>query len=65
MGVRKTKLQPCAWLADPGGGKVLLKLESEQARHAEFERAEKESACVLKFPTCNSYFQLGFMWWRR
>ena len=38
-GVRKTKLQPCAWLAQLGGGKVLLKLESEQARSLCFRKA--------------------------
>lgn len=56
-GVRKTKLQPCAWLAEPGGGKVLLKLESEQARRADRKRALCWKRPVSRSLSPEQYFQ--------
>ena len=57
-GVRKTKLQPCAWLAQPGGGKVLLKLESEQARSPCFgRRCAGSYTCVQQYLSCRTRLQ--------
>ena len=51
--VRKTRLQPCAWLGQPGGGKVLLKLESEQARDLFKRRCIGVHACTREVLVCN------------